>query len=152
MHTHSQPTSAFTIRFVVPHKLDCELAWFVEKNAHGATGAPLPADPSDPDQVWERIAYDVIGRWLRAIDAYDASVLRCAYAPPKPAPPRLEERLGRLSPVVARLAGGEPGWPDAIDWRVMKRHTRTAAEILRAAVRAYARERGRGPCMVYRAL
>jgi hypothetical protein len=153
MQTHIEPIAAQSIRFVVPPKLDRELGWFLEENQKPTPArrlAPKPGSPPappDPQEIKERIAGVVIGRWLRAMDTYDADVLRCAYAPPGAQPPH-GKRLGRLAPLVARFASAEMGWPDAVDWRAMKSHTRTAREVLRAALRAYARERGRAPCRV----
>jgi len=152
MQDQPDPAIPFAVRLTIPHALDRELAWFVEKDTTGGppTPAPAPFKPFDPTVAWNRVAYDAIGRWLRALDAYDADVLRCAFAPPDPQPCPLDKRLGRLRPLVTRFAHGEPGWPDALHWRVVKRHTRTAYEVLRAALRAYAHERGHGPCMVSR--
>jgi hypothetical protein len=150
MQTPSPPFLPFSVPSAVPPRIERELEWFYEQSAPRPTALLLPAPPDDPDRTWERIALRVVGGWVRALDAYDADVLRCAFAPPGATPLPFARRLGRLSPLVARLASGEPGWPDAIHWRVVKRHTGTAHELLRAAVRAYRRERGRGPCMVYR--
>jgi hypothetical protein len=154
MQTHIDPIPVQSVRFVVPFKLDCELEWFIEDNQEPSPArrlAPKPGSPPappDPQEIKERIASAMIGGWLRAMDAYDADVLRCAYAPPGPQPLPHAKRLGRLAPLVARFGSAEMGWPDAVDWRAMKRHTRTAREVLRAALRAYARERGRAPCMI----
>jgi hypothetical protein len=154
MQTHIDPIPTESIRFVVPPKLDHELEWFLEENQKPTRVlrlAPKPGSPPappDPQEIKERIASAVIGGWLHAMDAYDADVLRCAYAPPGPQPRPHQKRLGRLAPLVARFASAETGCPDAVDWRAMKRHTRTAREVLRAALRAYARERGNAPCMV----
>jgi hypothetical protein len=150
MQTHPEPLLPFSVPSAVPPRIELELDWFFEQSAPRPTAPALPALPDDPDRIWERIALRVVGGWVRALDAYDADVLRCAFAPQAATPLPFARRLGRLSPLVARLASGEPGWPDAIHWRVVKHHSRTAHELLRAAVRAYARERGRVPCMVYR--
>jgi hypothetical protein len=167
MPTHHTLTPSLTDRFVVPCKLDFELGWFFEKH-EDAMGSP--ADPTNLDRVWEHIAYKTIRRWLCALDDYEAGVLRCAYAS-GPRPPHLEKRLGNLTTLVVRLASAEEGWPEDAserdklearvaarleeehardEWRAVLRHARTASELLRAAVKAYSRERGRGPCMVQR--
>ena len=142
---NSAPSGPFGIDLAVPPELDLELEWFIDKRVHEAAMAAALID-RDPNRLWEKSAIAAIGGWLRAMDAYDADILRCAYAPVEP--PR--RSLGRLTHVFARFAGAEPGWPDAIDWRAAMRHVRTAAEVFRAAVRAYARERGQGPCILHR--
>ena len=138
-------SSSLVIRVDVPSALDLELAWFIDERLRTET-TPWRIDPDDPDQRWEQTALTAIGGWLRALDPYDADILRCAYTPSDPG----WRSLGRLTGVFARFASAEPGWPDAIDWRSAMRHVCTAAEVFRAALRAYARERGPGPCMRHR--
>lgn len=167
MPTHHTLSFESCARFVVPPKLDRELEWFFEKH-ESAMNAPVA--PDDLDAVWEQIAYKTIRRWLQAMDDYEAGVLVCAYAS-GPRPRRLQDRLGRLTTIVVRLVSAEEGWPrdpserDKLEARVaarleeehargvgrsVTRHVRTASDLLCAAVQAYGRERGRGPCMVQR--
>jgi hypothetical protein len=142
---HSAPSVPFGVDLEVPPDLDLELDWFIDKHVHEVATTSLWID-RDPKRLWEKSALTAIGGWLQAMDAYDADILRCAYAPAGSG----RRSLGRLTPVFARFASAEPGWPDAIHWQSAMRHMRTAADVFRAAIRAYASVRGHGPCLLHR--
>jgi hypothetical protein len=150
--------------YVVPFAIEWELEWFFQNGPKQARqGAPW-----DPEAEWSRTAYRVIAAWLSGMDAYDREVLRVAYAKePRPLP--LQRRLGRVTTVVVRLAALEAGWPsDPEERQALERRTATrlagehvehgprtvrryvepAVGVLRAAVRAYETQRGRGPAIV----
>jgi hypothetical protein len=152
--------------YVVPDVIESELEWFFERGARDAEDAQL----WDPDPRWGSIANRTIQGWLSAMDDYDAGVLKVAYSK-GPKPLRLLRRLGRLTTVVVHLASVEAGWPEDPEEqrrlvertatrldeehpehgpRSVTRYIKPAVGILRTAVRAYARERGRGPSMVFR--
>jgi hypothetical protein len=105
--------------------------------------------PWDPTGRWSSIACRVIGNWISGIDRY----------------------LRRLTTVVVRLAALEGEWPtdpaeqkahecrtaNELAWqytlhgpRVVRPYVVSAAGLLRAAVRAYSKQRGRGPSMTFR--
>jgi hypothetical protein len=151
--------------YLTPPAIEGELEWFFARRDRG----DVDYLPYYPDRDWDEIAYRTIRRWLAAMDDYDARVLDVAYSK-GPRPPRLHARLGSLTTVVVRLASTEAGWPEDPEEqrslelrmatlldderavhgpRTVRRYIRPAAELLRAAVRAYARERGPGPSMVY---
>jgi len=99
--------------------------------------------------------------WIRALEDFDAGVLKAAYAARR-WPLLLRERFGRLTGLVVRLAAAEAGLPDddaalaALEQRTalrlnestsaneeaVARLARRASPILKAAFEAYVRERG----------
>jgi hypothetical protein len=154
------------VPYVVPFAIESELNWFF-KDAESKTREYLPCDP---EGRWTQTAYRTIRGWLSAMDDYDAGVLKVAYSD-GPRPHRLLRRLGRLTTVVVRLASVEAGWPSHPEEqrqlelrtadrlaqehcdhgpRSVRRYVKPAKCLLRAAVRAYSRERGRGPTLIYR--
>jgi hypothetical protein len=152
--------------YFVPSKIEHELEWFYQRGEEDIT----KGKPWDPERRWSKIAHRIVQGWLSAMDEYDRDVLRVAYAK-EPRPFELQRRLGRVTTVVVRLVALEAGWPhDPVEQKAhdMRTATRLAEEhadhgprtvrrfigpavcVLRAAVRAYARERGRGPAMTSR--
>jgi hypothetical protein len=150
--------------YVVPPAIESELEWFFGHDERDGEDQAI----WHPDVRWGAIAFRTICGWLTAMDNYDAGVLKVAYGK-GPRPVRLLRRLGRLTTVVVRLASVEAGWPDdpeeqrqleertatlldeeRADYgrRSVRRYVKPAMGVLRAAVRAYSRERGRGPTMV----
>ena len=149
--------------YVVPSAIEDELEWFFE---HGEKDIREPK-PWDPECRWGILAYRVVGNWLSELDRYDAEVLKVAYAT-GPRPANLQKRLGRVTTLVVRQASYEAGWPEEaaaqealerrtasrLAWQtvlhgpsVVRPYVAPAVGVLRASVRAYVKERGRGPSM-----
>jgi hypothetical protein len=152
--------------YVVPSNIDDELEWFFQHGEKHARGGM----PWDPHGRWSTVACRVIANWLSGIDRYDAEILKLAYAR-EPRPKNLQRRLRRLTTVVVRLAALEAQWPtdpaeqkaherrtaNRLAWqytlhgpRVVRPYLTPAAGLLRAAVRAYSKQRGNGPSMTFR--
>jgi hypothetical protein len=153
------------LQYAVPSTLEDELDWFfIDGETHARGGKPW-----DPEGRWSAIACKVIRNWIAGMDRHDAEILTVAYARDH-RPKNLQERLRRLTTVVVRLAAMEADWPsdpveqkaherrvaNRLAWQytlhgpsVVRPYVAPAAGLLRAAVRAYSEQRGRGPSMKF---
>lgn len=168
MNTTTQNSLLTQLRhpYVVPSTIDDELEWFFQRSEEDCRDGK----PWDPERRWSTIAHRVVGNWLAGIDRYDAEILRVAYAT-DPCPQNLQQRLGRVTTVVVRLAALDAGWPLELEeqkalerrtamrlaWQftvrgpsVLRPYVPSAVALLRTAVRAYGQQRKGGPSMTGR--